>query len=176
MPALSTRPSSITSPVRISRAALSTEAGVMWLAEPRSSPAPHFDGQRSLSAGGFQVWAPAIVDTNTRATANVPACACEALHRLLRSRGWLRWVGRDPVEACAGMWPDTRLSPHRRPRDCHTRPGNTEADRTCIPDRRPGTCGRQRSRHGRRRVCVEPPVGPLSPTGGSCQPFHHRRP
>src|SRR5215472_5471480 len=31
----------------------------MWLAAPRSSPAPHLDGQRALSAGGSQdgVWA-----------------------------------------------------------------------------------------------------------------------
>jgi hypothetical protein len=47
----------------------------MWLADPRSSPAPHFDGQRALSAGGFQVWAPAIVETNNKAAANVPLAA-----------------------------------------------------------------------------------------------------
>src|SRR5262245_322879 len=29
----------------------------MWLAEPRSSPAPHFDGQRALSGGGVHVGA-----------------------------------------------------------------------------------------------------------------------
>ena len=52
--ALSTWPSSITSPVLMSLSALSTVAGFMWLAAPRSSPAPHFEGQRSLSAGGIQ--------------------------------------------------------------------------------------------------------------------------
>src|SRR5262245_25129805 len=61
MSALSTWPSSITSPVLISLMALRTLAGFMWLAEPRSSPAPHFDGQRALSGGGVHdgVWAPA---------------------------------------------------------------------------------------------------------------------
>src|SRR5262245_24406581 len=67
MPDLSTWPSSITSPVRISLVAASTDAGFMWLAEPRSSPAPHLEGQRSLSAGGFQVWAPAVAGTISRA-------------------------------------------------------------------------------------------------------------
>ena len=35
--------------------AVSTAAGFMWFAALRSSPAPHFEGQRSLSAGGFQL-------------------------------------------------------------------------------------------------------------------------
>src|SRR5688572_27559828 len=48
----STCPSSITSPVLIRLAARSTLAGFAWLAEPRSSAAPHFDGHRWLSAGG----------------------------------------------------------------------------------------------------------------------------
>src|SRR5262245_56697865 len=52
--ALSTWPSSITSPVLISLMALSTLCGFMWLPAPRSSPAPHFEGQRTLSAGGVQ--------------------------------------------------------------------------------------------------------------------------
>src|SRR5262249_40648775 len=43
---LSTCPSSMTSPVLMSLTALSTVCGFMWLPEPRSSPAPHFDGQR----------------------------------------------------------------------------------------------------------------------------------
>src|SRR6266446_4311569 len=53
--------SSITSPLLISLAALRTVCGFMWLAAPRSSPAPHLDGQRALSAGGSQegVWATA---------------------------------------------------------------------------------------------------------------------
>src|SRR4029450_11620941 len=52
---LSTCPSSMTSPVLISLTALSTVCGFIWLAEPRSSPAPHFDGQRWLSGGGVQL-------------------------------------------------------------------------------------------------------------------------
>src|SRR5215510_12119965 len=59
MLALSTWASSIISPVLTSLSALSTDCGLTWLAAPRSSPAPHFDGQRSLSAGGNHdgVWA-----------------------------------------------------------------------------------------------------------------------
>src|SRR5205809_6160574 len=49
-----TCPSSSTSPVRISFAALSTSSGFIRFPEPRSSPAPHFEGQRWLSAGGIQ--------------------------------------------------------------------------------------------------------------------------
>src|ERR1700730_7411705 len=45
------------SPVLIRCAARSTLAGVMWLPEPRSSVAPHFDGQRSLGDGGCQLCA-----------------------------------------------------------------------------------------------------------------------
>ena len=63
MLAPSTCPSSMTSPVLISLTALSTDCGFMWLPEPRSSPAPHFDGQRALSGGGVQLgaWARAAV-------------------------------------------------------------------------------------------------------------------
>ena len=50
----STCPSSKVSPVRISRAARRTVSGFMWLPAPRSSPGPHFEGQRALSAGGCQ--------------------------------------------------------------------------------------------------------------------------
>src|SRR6266480_3111260 len=54
IPGPSTWLSSITSPVLISRAPRSTTSGFfMWLPEPRSSPAPHFDGQRWLSGGTF---------------------------------------------------------------------------------------------------------------------------
>jgi hypothetical protein len=42
----STWPNSITSPVRMSRVPRRTVSGFMWLAEPRSSPIPHFEGQR----------------------------------------------------------------------------------------------------------------------------------
>src|ERR1700720_1289671 len=49
--------SSKVSPVLIRCAARSTLAGVMWLPEPRSSAAPHFDGQRSLGDGGCQLCA-----------------------------------------------------------------------------------------------------------------------
>ena len=52
---LSTCASSITSPVLIRPAAFMTAAAFWWLPEPRSSPAPHLDGQRSFSAGGNQV-------------------------------------------------------------------------------------------------------------------------
>src|ERR1700722_20578938 len=38
----------------MSLAALSTVCGCMSVAAPRSSPAPHFDGQRALSGGGSQ--------------------------------------------------------------------------------------------------------------------------
>src|SRR5262249_43052113 len=55
--ALSTYPSSMTSPVLISLTALSTVCGFMWLPEPRSSSAPHFDGQRWFSGGGVQLGA-----------------------------------------------------------------------------------------------------------------------
>ena len=54
MSAESTCPSSMTSPVLMSCAARMTVAGFMWLAAPRSSPAPHFEGHRWLSAGGRQ--------------------------------------------------------------------------------------------------------------------------
>jgi len=59
MLAFRTWPSSITSPVLISLTAFSTVLRPIRLAEPRSSPAPHFEGQRALSAGGDQVggWA-----------------------------------------------------------------------------------------------------------------------
>jgi hypothetical protein len=53
----------------------STVSGFMWLAEPRSSPAPHFDGQRSLSAGGFQVWAPAMGDASIKTAAEAAIAA-----------------------------------------------------------------------------------------------------
>src|SRR5262245_22490791 len=55
--AFSTRPSSITSPVRIRRAAFATVAGFIMFTAPRSSPLPHLDGQRALSAGGDQLGA-----------------------------------------------------------------------------------------------------------------------
>ena len=50
---------SMTSPVLMSSLARITLAGFMWLPEPRSSPAPHFDGQRWLSVGTVQVCAAA---------------------------------------------------------------------------------------------------------------------
>src|SRR5438128_7732777 len=63
-----TCPSSITSPVRISFDALSTCSGFMRFPEPRSSPAPHFEGQRWFSAGGFQDCAVATRATSRRGT------------------------------------------------------------------------------------------------------------
>src|SRR5437773_184075 len=54
IPGPSTWLSSITSPVLMSRAPRKTVSGFfIWLPEPRSSPAPHFDGQRWLSGGTF---------------------------------------------------------------------------------------------------------------------------
>src|SRR5262245_66511688 len=53
----------MTSPVLISLTALSTVCGFMWLPEPRSSSAPHFDGQRWFSGGGVQLgaWARTVL-------------------------------------------------------------------------------------------------------------------
>src|SRR4029077_3224161 len=69
----STWPSSIVSPVLIRRTPFSSVSGIMWLPEPRSSPAPHFDGQRWLSAGGFHDWAwAAVINPTVRATPAMP--------------------------------------------------------------------------------------------------------
>src|SRR5579862_8621656 len=64
-------PSSMTSPALMSFAALSTDCGFMWLPEPRSSPAPHLEGQRALSGGGDHdgVWATAAPEANSAARA-----------------------------------------------------------------------------------------------------------
>ena len=56
----STCPISMTSPVLMRRTALRTDSGFMWFAEPRSSPAPHFDGQRSACVRTVQDWACAV--------------------------------------------------------------------------------------------------------------------
>src|SRR5438552_15964178 len=54
MPGPRTWLSSITSPVLMSRAPRNTVSGFfIWFPEPRSSPAPHLEGQRWLSAGTF---------------------------------------------------------------------------------------------------------------------------
>ena len=45
-------PNSYTSPELMRPHARKTVSGDMRLPEPRSSPAPHFDGQRALSGGG----------------------------------------------------------------------------------------------------------------------------
>src|SRR5262245_18713360 len=50
-------------------AAFMTAAAFWWLPEPRSSPAPHFDGQRSFSAGGSQVGWPCASTLALTATA-----------------------------------------------------------------------------------------------------------
>src|SRR3954463_11869210 len=55
----STLPSSTTSPVRISFDADSTDSRVTRFAAPRSSAAPHLEGQRTSGAGGDQLWAAA---------------------------------------------------------------------------------------------------------------------
>src|SRR6202165_5921885 len=52
-----------------------TDAGLMLLPAPRSSPAPHFDGQRSFSAGGDQVGACANAAPHAVASAKETAAA-----------------------------------------------------------------------------------------------------
>src|SRR5262245_51704063 len=76
--ALSTWLSSNTSPVLISFTALSTLCGFMWLAAPRSSVAPHFEGQRALSGGGVQdgVWAEAVAP-NISVASKATGSACD---------------------------------------------------------------------------------------------------
>src|SRR5256714_11743602 len=72
MPGQSTCESSMTSPALMRRAPRSTFCGFfIWLPEPRSSPAPHFDGQRALSGGTFH-WARAATGAKrkTNATAS----------------------------------------------------------------------------------------------------------
>src|SRR4051812_8827152 len=93
MLAPSTCPSSMTSPVLISLTALSTACGFMWLAEPRSSPAPHFDGQRAPSGGGVKLgaWARAAVPAMSVA----PSTAPNAMRCMVSSR-WSCWSGRGP--------------------------------------------------------------------------------
>src|SRR5258706_559910 len=69
MPGPRAWPSSIPPLVLMSRAPRSTvSAFFMWLPEPRSSPAPHFDGQRWLSVGRFQTCAPAARGMDSKAT------------------------------------------------------------------------------------------------------------
>src|SRR5262249_36266311 len=68
----STCASSMTSPVLISFTALSTDCGFMWLPDPRSSPAPHFDGHRSLSAGTVHDGAWACAATPPSSSADKP--------------------------------------------------------------------------------------------------------
>src|SRR5215470_13815121 len=88
MPGWSTWLNSITSPVLMSLAALSTLFGPMWLPEPRSSPAPHFEGQRALSGGGIQlgVWATADAAANNAATTMIDPVICP-LRFMASSRG-----------------------------------------------------------------------------------------
>src|SRR5216684_1409297 len=90
----------MTSPVLISLAALSTVCGFMWLPEPRSSPAPHFDGQRWLSGGGDQlgVCASAARVANSRGkAANVIAICFMTSSHLPAFAGSHSWH----VPACA---------------------------------------------------------------------------
>jgi len=60
----------------------------MWLPAPRSSPAPHFEGQRALSGGGIQlgVWATADAVANNAATTMIDPVMCP-LHFMASSRG-----------------------------------------------------------------------------------------
>src|SRR5882762_6089120 len=64
-----TRPSSTTSPDLMSREARITKSGVMRFAAPRSSPAPHFEGQRASGAGGLQVCAVAEAEKSSSSAA-----------------------------------------------------------------------------------------------------------
>src|SRR5258705_10462618 len=104
MPASMTWPSSLTSPVLINRAALSTVCGFWGLPEPRSSLASHFDGQRWLGEGGVQdgVCAEAAMVPATNAAAAAPnRNAFMMLLPCLKSGGMIghalqRW------RACAG--------------------------------------------------------------------------
>src|SRR5262249_11053017 len=88
MPGWSTWLNSITSPVLMSLAALSTLFGPIWLPAPRSSPAPHFEGQRALSGGGIQlgVWATADAVANNAATTMIDPVMCP-LRFMASSRG-----------------------------------------------------------------------------------------
>src|SRR5829696_2191935 len=80
----STWPSSITSPVLMSFAAFITAAAVWRFIEPRSSVAPHLNGQRWLSGGGDQVgaWARAAVAANSDPPSAAARAFMESLPRL----------------------------------------------------------------------------------------------
>src|SRR5262249_26361902 len=97
------------SPILMSCAALSTDAGFMWLPAPRSSVAPHFEGQRWLSVGGRQegLWATAVDRPSGTITARTTMMRrCMALlrvegalhssiggHVMLWRRGPPSWTG-----------------------------------------------------------------------------------
>src|ERR1051325_2889736 len=71
-------PSSKTSPLLINLAARKTVSGFIKLPEPRWSPAPHLDGQRSLSGGMRQVCAP------TGAAPSASAAAAAKVKEMMR--------------------------------------------------------------------------------------------
>src|SRR3989454_2252206 len=81
--------SSMTSPVRMSRAARSTFSGLAWLAEPRWSPAPHLEGHRCSSAGGRHDWAWATSGAEPSMTARARMAAT---YRMVSSVRYIeRW-------------------------------------------------------------------------------------
>ena len=65
----------MTSPVLMSSLALRTASGFWWFIDPRTSLAPHFEGQRWLSAGGFQDCASALAVVRPSASAAANAVA-----------------------------------------------------------------------------------------------------
>jgi hypothetical protein len=85
----STYASSTISPVLISFTASSTRCGFIRLPEPRSSVAPHFEGQRALSGGTVQdgvcALAVAAVSTSASAPPNVAAFICRLPKRVLEA-------------------------------------------------------------------------------------------
>src|SRR2546426_4221138 len=101
--------SSTTSPVRTSLTALSTESGLMWLLDPRSSPAPHCEGQRWLSEGGRQdgPWAAAVDRPSAAITARPMT-----MRRIESPLGWtlgdLDDAGLELREPVGNLWIVTR--------------------------------------------------------------------
>src|SRR5437763_13883184 len=129
---LRTWASSIVSPVLIRRIAFNSVSGFMWLAEPRSSPAPHLDGQRWLSAGGFQVWAWARAPV--RPSASAAAAMPSAMGRIRDLLG-----ARMDARPTLARMPLLRVEPQRRAQHraalLHLRP-QAAADETAVDHER----------------------------------------
>ena len=101
------------------------------------------------------------------------ACGYDSLHRLLHAHAWLRGGERSPVRVRVGLRADRRLRPNRLPRDRPKLPWHTEADRTCVPGRRPGSVCYQGARNGRRQMSCVPPC-PQRPSRGPTLPHPAR--